>query len=166
MRTYKPKPSFWSIAFPVAIIIYSAYKFYELSRYIKYFGVFFSCAWSYIAATVLGGILPIILVYAMRIELTEYFRPRMIILICTMLVVSVAKEVSGIPRGALIIMLAVSAAVTLIYLYKVRPARFKEWIIIFLSTPQIYMMIYYFLLNKDVEGILGMYLEMFESALS
>lgn len=166
MRAYKPKPSFWSIAFSVAIIIYSAYKFYELSRYMRFFGTFFFCAWSYIAAIVLGGILPIILTYAMRIELIEYFRPRMIIFISTMLVVSVAKEISGMPRGALIIMLAVSAAVTLIYLYKVRPARFKEWIVIFLSTPQIYMMIYYFLLSKDVEGIIGTYLEMFESALS
>ena len=160
MRTYKPKPSFWSIAFPVAIIIYSAYNFYEFSRYIRAFDTFFACAWSYIAAIVLGGILPIILVYAMRIELIEYFRPRMIIFISTMLVVSVAKEISGMPHGALIIMLAVSAAVTLIYLYKVRPARFKEWIIIFLSTPQIYMMIYYFLFNNDVEKFITLY-EMF-----
>lgn len=154
------KPSFWSIAFPVAIIIYAAYNFYEFSRYIKVFGVFFACAWSYIAAIVLGGILPIILTFALKVELIEYFRPRLVILLCTMLVVSVAKEVSVVPRGALPLILAVSAVFTLLYVYKVRPARFKEWIIIFLSTPQIYLMVYYFLFNNDVEKLIMLY-EMF-----
>ena len=132
----------------------------------RFFGVFFYCAWGYIAAIVVGSILPIILTYAMRVELIEYFRPRIVIFIVTVFVVSVVNQISDAPRGVLIIILAASAAFTLFYLYKIRPARFKEWVIIFLSTPQIYMMIYYFLLSKDVGGIVGMYLEMFESALS
>lgn len=155
MHTYKP--SFWSIAFPVAIIIFSAYRLYVLSKSMRFFGVFFTCAWGYIAAIVLGSILPIILAYALRVELAEYFRPRIVIFVVTVFVVSLVNEISVMPRGALIIIYAVSAAFTLLYLYKIRPARFKEWVIIFLSTPQIYMMLYYFLLSKDVENLVGIY---------
>lgn len=146
MRIYKP--SFWSLAFPIGIIIYSAYKLIQYSRYGLGLGSNFFVSWSFAAAIVFGGILPIILTFALKIDTREYFLPRLIFYICTIAAIAIPQEFVEIPHGGSVIMSAVSAAMTLLYFYKFRPTRFKEWFVIFLSTPQIYMMIYYLLFTN------------------
>lgn len=153
MRIYKP--SFWSLAFPIGIIVYSTYKLIHFSRWGMGFGSEFMFVWSFAAAIVLGGVLPIILTFALKTETREYFLPRLIIYICTIAAISIPQEFVTIPKGGLVIMTAVSAAVTLLYFYKYRPTRFSEWYVIFFSTPQIYMMIYYLLLTNDIDNLLG-----------
>ena len=90
----------------------------------------------------------------MKTETVEYFLPRLIIFLCTIAAIALMKEFVEIPKGGLVILTAVSSAVTLLFFYKIRPARFKEWCIIFLSTPTIYMMIYYLLLPNDIDMLL------------
>lgn len=153
MRIYKP--SFWSLAFPIGIIVYSAYKLIDFSRFGIGLGSFFMFTWSFAAAIVFGGVLPIILTFALKIETREYVLPRLIIYLCTIAAISVIREFVEVPKGGLVILTAVSAAVTLLYFYKFRPTRFSEWCVIFLSTPQIYMMIYYLLITNDIDKLIG-----------
>ena len=153
MRIYRP--SFWSLAFPIGIIVYSGYQLIKWHRYGMGIGSGFMFPWVFVAAIVLGGILPIILTFAMKIETREYCLPRVIIYICTIAAISIPREFVAMPNGALVILSAVSAAITLLYFYKFHKTRFSEWNVIFLSTPQIYMMAYYLLFTKDI-------LEMFE----
>ena len=152
MRIYRP--SFGSLAFPVGIVVYSAYKLIWFSCNGLGLGSGLTFTLSYAAAIVFGGILPIILTYTMKTETVEYFLPRLIIFLCTIAAIALMKEFVEIPKGGLVILTAVSSAVTLLFFYKIRPARFKEWCIIFLSTPTIYMMIYYLLLANDIDMLL------------
>lgn len=146
MRIYKP--SIGSLAFPIGIIAYAAYKLIQYSKYGLGLGSDFTVSWCFAAAIVFGGILPIILTFALKIDTREYFLPRLIFYICTIAAVSIPKEFVSIPRGGFVVLTAVSAALTMLYFYKFRPTRFSEWCVIFLSTPQIYMMIYYLLLTN------------------
>ena len=155
MRIYKP--SFWSLAFPIGIVVYSAYKLIQLSRYGMGLGSEIALPWCFAAAIVFGGILPIILTFALKIETREYFLPRLILYICTIAAIALPQEFVSIPPGGFGLMAAVSSAITLLYFYKLRPTRFKEWCVIFLSTPQIYMMIYYFLYANYVLDIYDRY---------
>lgn len=146
MRIYRPGAG--SLAFPLGIIIYSTYKLVQFSRYGMGLNSEILVSWSFAAAIVFGGVLPIILTYALKIDTREYFLPRLIIYICTIAAMSIPREFVTIPQGGFMLMSAVSAAMTLLYFYKFRPTRFKEWCVIALSTPQIYMMLYYLLLNQ------------------
>lgn len=146
MRIYRPGAG--SLAFPIGIIIYSAYKLIHYSKYGLGLGSDFIVSWSFAAAIVFGGVLPIILTFALKIDTREYFLPRLIFYICTIAAISIPREFVEIPQGGLVILTAVSASLTLLYFYKFRPTRFKEWCVIFLSTPQIYMMIYYLLFSN------------------
>ena len=146
------KPSFWSLAFPIGIIVYSGYRlFFDWARLGFAPGTGFLYPWVFVAAIVLGGILPIILTFAMKIETREYCLPRVILYICTIAAISIPREFAAIPQGGLVIMTAASSAITMLYFYKFHKTRFSEWNIIFLSTPQIYMMVYYLLLSNDVQ---------------
>lgn len=144
-----------SLAFPIVIIVYSAYKFLRFSLNGMGPGSGLLFVWVYIAAIVLGGVLPIILTYSLKIETRDYFLPRLIIFLCTIAAVSVTEEFVVLPKGGRIVIMAISSAATLLYFYKIRPTRFSEWCVIFLSTPTVYMMIYYLLINTDVENLLG-----------
>lgn len=146
MRVYRPGAG--SLAFPLGIIIYSTYKLVHFSRYGMGLSSGFAVSWSFAAAIVFGGILPIILTYALKIDTREYFLPRIILYVCTIAAIALPQEFVMIPQGGFMLMSAVSAAMTLLYFYKFRPTRFKEWCVIALSTPQIYMMLYYLLLNQ------------------
>lgn len=146
MRIYKP--SFWSLAFPIGIILYAGFELLRLSKYGFGLGSGYTVSWSYAAAIVFGGVLPIILTFALKIDTREYFLPRLIFYICTIAAINIPREFVEIPQGGTVILTAVSAAMTLLYFYKFHKSRFKEWIVIFLSTPQIYMMIYYLLFTK------------------
>ena len=144
------KPSFWSLVFPIGIIVYSGYKMFIMwARFGIGFGAEYTVPWVFAAAIVLGGILPIILTFAMKTETREYCLPRVIIFVCTIGAVNIPQEFVAMPDGAVIILYAVSSAITLLYFYKYHKTRFSEWNIIFLSTPQIYMMAYYLLLSND-----------------
>lgn len=153
MRIYKP--SFWSLAFPIGIIVYSGYQLIKFSRFGMGLGSDFIVCWSFAAAIVFGGVLPIILTFALKLETREYFLPRLILYICTIAAIAIPQEFVRIPQGGLVIMSAVSAAVTLVYFNKFHKTRFSEWCVIFLSTPQIYMMIYYLLLTNYVIELFG-----------
>ena len=153
MRIYKP--SFWSLAFPIGIIVDSGYQLIKWNRYGMGLGSGFTFTWTFVAAIVLGGILPIILTFALKIETREYCLPRVIIYVCTIAAISMAREFAAIPRGGLVVMAAVSSAITMLYFYKYHKTRYSEWYVIFLSTPQIYMMVYYLLISNDVMVLFG-----------
>ena len=152
MRIYRP--SFWSLAFPIGIIVYSGYQLIKWHRYGMGIGSGFTFSWVFVAAIVLGGILPIILTFAMKIETREYCLPRVIIYVCTIAAISIPQEFVAIPQGGFVVMTAASSALTLLYFYKFHKTRFSEWCVIFLSTPQIYMMAYYLLLTNDFLGFM------------
>lgn len=139
MRIYRPGAG--SLAMPIGIIIVSGFKLGFYSIFGMGLGSYFIPSWSYAAAIAFGGVLPIILTFALKIDTREYFLPRLIFYICTLAAISIPAEFVDIPRGGTVILTAVSAAITLLYFYKFRPTRFKEWIVIFLSTPQLYMML-------------------------
>lgn len=139
MRIYRPGAG--SLAMPIGIIIVSGFKLGFYSIFGMGLGSYFIPSWSYAAAIAFGGVLPIILTFALKIDTREYFLPRLIFYICTIAAVSLPGEFVEIPRGGTVILTAVSSAITLLYFYKFRPTRFKEWIVIFLSTPQLYMML-------------------------
>ena len=151
MRIYRP--SFWSLAFPIGIIVYSGYQLIKWHRYGMGIGSGFMFPWVFAAAIVFGGILPIILTFAMKIETREYCMPRVIIYVCTIAALYIPMELVAIPQGGFVILTAVSSAITMLYFYKYHKTRYSEWYVIFLSTPQIYMMIYYLLLTKDVYAL-------------
>lgn len=152
MRYYKPSAG--SLAFPIGIIVYSGYKLFRFTRYGMGLNSGLLFTWTFIAAIVLGGAVPIILTYTMKIETHEYVLPRLIIFLCTVAAISITEEFVAMPRGGRLVMTAVASAATLFYFYKIRPTRFSEWCVIFLSTPTIYMMIYYLLVTTDIEKIL------------
>lgn len=146
MRIYRPGAG--SLAFPLGIIIYSAYKLAVFSFFGMGLKSEFLASWSFAAAIVFGGVLPIILTFALKIDTREYFLPRLIFYVCTIAALAIPRQFVTVPRGGFMLMSAVSAAMTLLYFYKLRPTRFKEWCVIALSTPQIYMMLYYLLLDQ------------------
>lgn len=144
-------PSIWSFMFPIGISIYSGYQMIRWGTWgLGLAFVAFKFPWVYAAALIIGGILPIILTLALRIETREYLLPRLIIYLCTVAAISIFREFVSIPQGGLVILCAVSAAITLLYFYQFHKTRFSEWCMIFLTTPQIYMMLYYLLLENDI----------------
>lgn len=151
MRLYKPSAG--SLAFPIGIIVYSAYRLIRDYVYGSGLGSWLLYPWSLLTAIVLGGALPIILTVALKVDTQEYFLPRLVIYLCTFAAISIIPEFVDVPKGGLVILTAFSSAVTMLYFYKIRPTRFSEWFVIFFSTPQIYMMIYYLLLSKDIEQL-------------
>ena len=145
------KPSFWSLAFPIGIIIYSGYQLIEWNSSLLGIAIFvFKFPWVFVAALILGGFLPIILTLALKIETREYFLPRLIIYVVSIGVINISRQFVTVPRGGLVILTAVSSAITMLYFYQFHKTRFSEWCIIFISTPQIYMMAYYLILDYDI----------------
>ena len=145
------KPSFWSLAFPIGIIIWSGYQLIEWNSSLLGIAIFvFKFPWVFAAAIILGGILPIILTLTLKIETREYFLPRLIIYVVSVGVINISRQFVSVPRGGLVILTAVSSAITMLYFYQFHKTRFSEWCIIFISTPQIYMMAYYLLLDYDI----------------
>lgn len=149
MRFYKPRVG--SLAFPIGIIVYSAYKLFRCWQNGRGLGSIFFSSWVFVAAIVLGGIIPIILTFALKIETHEYFLPRLIIFICTIAVMSISEEFVGVSRSSRVIIMMIASVMTLIYFHKFRSTRFSEWCVICISTPTIYMMVYYILIVGDVE---------------
>lgn len=152
MRLYIPSAG--SLAFPIGIIVYSSYRFISDSVYGLGLGSGMLFSLSFLAAIVFGGILPIILTIVLKVDTREYFVPRLIIYLSTFAATAVIPEFVDVPRGGFVLLTAVSSAVTMIYFYKICRTRFSEWFVILLSTPQIYMMIYFLLLMKDIERLL------------
>ena len=145
------KPSFWSLAFPIGIIIWSGYQLIKWNSSLLGIAVFvFKFPWVFAAAIILGGFLPIILTLTLKIETREYFLPRLIIYVVSVGVINISRPFVTVPRGGLVILTAVSSAITMLYFYQFHKTRFSEWCIIFISTPQIYMMAYYLLLDYDI----------------
>ena len=145
------KPSFWSLAFPIGIIIWSGYQLIEWNSSLLGIAIFvFKFPWVFAAAIILGGFLPIILTLTLKIETREYFLPRLIIYVVSVGVINISRQFVTVPRGGLVILTAVSSAITMLYFYQFHKTRFSEWCIIFISTPQIYMMAYYLLLDYDI----------------
>lgn len=122
----------------------------------------FMYTWVFVAAIALGGILPIILTFSLKIETHEYFLPRLIIFLFTIAAISITEEIIGVSRGSRVIMTMIASVITLIYFYKFCPTRFSEWCVIFISTPTIYMMVYYILIVSDFEKYMA-YLENYHS---
>lgn len=156
MRLFKYKPSFLSLAFPIGIIIYAGYQLIRWNRSLLGIALFvFKFPWVFVAAIVLGGALPIILTFTLKIETREYFLPRLLMYIGTAAAIGISQEFVTIPQGGLVILTAVSSAITMLYFYQFHKTRFSEWCVIFLSTPQIYMMAYYLLWDHDIQNAIG-----------
>lgn len=165
MRIYKP--SFGSLAMPIAITVYSAYKLIYYSTYYHMgLGSFFTISWSFLVAIVIGGVLPVILTLVFKAETAEYFLPRLLIFLCTVAFVELTQEFVGVAAEVVVFFYAISSAVTALYFYKIHRTKFSEWFIIFFSTPQLYMMIYHLLAAKDIQRIIGMFEEAAEFASS
>lgn len=153
MRFYRP--TIGSLAFPIGMIVYSAYKLIRFSALGIGFGSGFEFLWAYVAAIVLGGVLPIILTFTLKTETREYFLPRLMFFLAAIAAIAIPREFVEIPKGGEVLLTALISAATLLYFYKPRPTRFKEWCVIFLSTPTIYMMVFYLLITNDFDKLLG-----------
>ena len=134
-------PSIGSLAFPIGFAAYSAYRLVRFLVSVPSYsaGIF---PWAYIAGVVLGGALPVVLTFTLKIETAEYFLPRLVFLLAAILANSVPRQFAAVPRGYEVLVMAFISALTLLYFYKPRPARFSEWSVIALSTPTIYLMVY------------------------
>lgn len=94
-----------------------------------------------VAAIIIGGILCGVLTATLGIETGQYFLPRICILLSTIFVISVADEFLGNDPIIEFFLLLVSNAINAIYF--VKRTKSSEWIIIFLSNPVLYYLVYF-----------------------
>lgn len=140
-----------SLAIPVVLFLYSLYKY--LSVYLWHNGVGAGAVyrWSYVAAAIVGGVLPIILTLALGIDTSKYIVPRLLITFGTMGFISVTEEfvdMTVMSYGGKLLLLIISVSFSAVYFYKGRYVKFSEWLVMFISNPVFYYLIYYSILMK------------------
>lgn len=133
-----------SLIFPVGI------TFWALGYYVLWavaFGITpkTPVQWGYLAAVVLCGVLPAILTVTLGIDTGQYMIPRIIISVCASAFTSMALEfLADNSETAGVFFMIVFTVFSALYFYKIRPTKFSEWIIIFLSNPCLVRLIVYF----------------------
>ena len=148
-----------SLAFPVGIIIWAAWKYWNTVRIFGGWSPQYYQQWGYIIAAGVCGVLPMILTLVLRIDTSEQFLPRLLIFLSTIAVIGLAREFidykllfTGAP-----VMLLISLVFSGLFFYKVRPVKLSAWLMIFLANPCLADFFTYLLQLKDINLLVERY---------
>lgn len=149
-----------SLAFPVGIIIWMAYKYISESVMLGDLEIHFMYRWSYIIAFALCGVLPLLLTLIMQIDTSDQFLPRLVISLCTLALVSIVKESLGvgmIVNGFILplegIALLISLVFSAVFFHVKRPVKLSGWLVIFIGNPCLARLICYVMTMNNLKEI-------------
>ncbi|MDE7230899.1 MAG: hypothetical protein K2N56_10505 [Oscillospiraceae bacterium] len=146
MRRLTKRQLINSLIFPVGIIVWALFCYIKWAVTLHSFQPVFMFQWSYPAATVVCGVLPVVLTLATGADTGQYFLPRLLISVSTIGVIGIASEFVDVSSQMMMLLLITSAVVSAVYFYQFRPTKFSEWIIIFFANPVLAAIIYYLML--------------------
>lgn len=139
-----------SLVFPIMTTVWALYE-YIIKNIFRGFAIE-PIDFVYFAAIGIGGVLCAILTITVGIETGQYFLPRLLILLSTIFVISIAWEFLELDyRINLVITLA---SLVFSALFFKRRTKFSEWIIVFLSNPVLYYFAALIIQLKDYQEIM------------
>ncbi|MCH5206624.1 MAG: hypothetical protein J1F09_06690 [Oscillospiraceae bacterium] len=152
----------WSLMFPIGTTVWAVFNI--ISEFmVLVFGVhgIFPHDFGYILAVLVGGVLSTVLTLAVGIDTSEYFMPRLLIFVSAIGIVGIAGNFVGeqMVGGPTVIMYIASIVFSSLFFYKVIKTRISEWIIIFISNPILYYLIYYSMYYFEIEEKFGRFPE-------
>lgn len=148
-----------SLAFPVGIIIWAAYQYIRWSMMFGDQSAQFIYQWSCLIAGGVCGVLPIILILALKIDTSEQFLPRLLIFLSTIAVISITREFIDYQimfTGRLVLLLA-AVVFSALFFYRIRPVKFSVWIMLFLSDPCLVYFVCYMTQMRDLNVLIERY---------
>lgn len=145
-----------SLAFPVGIMVWAAYKYISGSFALGDLAIHFTHRWSFIIAFAACGLLPLLLTLIMRIDTSEQFLPRLMISLCTLAAVSIAREFLdfGVMMIAEGILLLISLVFSGLFFHIARPVKLSGWIVIFFGNPCLVHFICYIMQMSDLKELI------------
>lgn len=145
-----------SLAFPVGIIVWTAYKYISGSIMLGDWGIHFTHRWSFIIAAGVCGVLPLLLTLIMRIDTSEHFMQRLLIYVCTVAVIAICEEFIGfnILYLAKLIMLLIALVFSGLYFHIARSTKLSQWIVIFLANPCLVYFICFAMEMRDLKELI------------
>lgn len=145
-----------SLVFPVGIMVWAAYKYISGSFVLGDLAVHFPHRWSFIIAFAACGLLPLLLTLIMRIDTSEQLLPRLMISLCTLAAVSIAREFLdfGVMMIAEGILLLISLVFSGLFFHIARPVKLSEWIVIFLGNPCLVHFLCYIMQMSDLKEMI------------
>lgn len=148
-----------SLVFPVGIIIWSAWKYWDTTRIFGSRSPQYYQQWGYIIAAVVCGVLPIILTLALQIDTSEQFLPRLLISVSTIAVISLAQQYIDykVMFIAKPVMQLISLVFSGLFFYKARPVKLSAWLMIFLANPTLADFFTYLMQLKDINLLVERY---------
>lgn len=148
-----------SWAYPVGIIIWAAWKYWDAVRIFGGWSPQYYQQWGYIIAAVVCGVLPIILTLILRIDTSEQFFPRLLIFLSTIAVISLAQQFIDYKTMFIgkPVMLLISLVFSGLFFYKERPVKLSAWLMILLANPCLVDFFTYLLQLKDINILVEQY---------
>lgn len=145
-----------SLVFPVGIMVWAAYKYISGSFVLGDLAIHFPHRWSFIIAFAACGLLPLLLTLIMRIDTSEQLLPRLMISLCTLAAVSIAREFLdfGVMMIAEGILLLISLVFSGLFFHIARPVKLSEWIVIFLGNPCLVHFLCYIMQMSDLKEMI------------
>lgn len=145
-----------SLAFPVGIIVWTAYKYISGSIALGDFAIHFMHRWSFIISFSVCGVVPLLLTLIMRIDTSEQFLPRLLIFVSTVAVISIAREFLGFEEMMLGtgIVLLIALVFSALYFHIARPVKFSAWLVIFLGNPCLVYLICYAMQMNEIKRLI------------
>lgn len=153
MRKLSRRDLILSLLFPAGIIAWALFYYIRWAVALHSFQPIILFQWSYPAAAVLCGVIPIIITLASGANTGQYILPRVLISVSTLGAIGIASEFIVITNQVTVLLLITSAVVSALYFYKFRQTRFSEWIVIFLSNPVLAAVIYYIMFNVTLNEV-------------
>lgn len=133
-----------SLIFPVGITVWAVGE-YVFTMLVFGAAPSVPVQWGYLIAAVLCGVIPIILTVTLGIDTGQYILPRTVISGCALVFTSMAGEFLVDDTGGMNVFFLIAFNVfSALYFYKIRPTKFSEWIVIFLSNPCLVRLIEFF----------------------
>lgn len=133
-----------SLIFPVGIIVWTLFRYIPAIMIFGFVPVY-AIQWAYPVCLIFCGILPMILTITLGIDTGQYMIPRILISVCALAFTSMALEFLAENSEAVgVFLMLVFTVFSALYFYRIRPTKFSEWIIIFLSNPCFVRLIVYF----------------------
>lgn len=150
---------FGSLAFPLGIIVWAAWKYLETLQIFGGVTLQFYEQLGYIIAAAVCGVLPIILTLTLKIDTSEQLLPRLLILVSTIAVVSLSQQFIDYKTMFIgkPVMQLISLVFSGLFFYKARPVKLSAWLMIFLSNPTLADLFTYLLQLKDINLLVERY---------
>ncbi|MBD5129701.1 MAG: hypothetical protein HDT43_07240 [Ruminococcaceae bacterium] len=145
-----------SLAFPVGIMVWTAYKYISGSIELGDLALHFTHRLSFIIAFVLCGVVPLLLTLIMRVDTSEQFLPRLLIFLCTFAAINIAEEFLSF-KAMMVgegILLLISLVFSGLFFHIAKPVKLSAWIVIFLGNPCLVHFICYVMKMRDLEDLI------------